>query len=260
MSIVINNSRLPPLQQDLIGNARNYYPDKTRGFVFGRAPAVQNARVDLWEGPTTTYVFPVAPIQMAVVSTSASDTLAGVGLQKVLIHYLDTNYAPQVETVSLNGVTPVNTVATNILRVNAMHAAQVGTTGNAVGAISLTSVGGATTYGYISAGMNTGRQAIYTVPAGVNGYITHWQASSGSSGNHFCQMSLRATTHDGILYPGIFLVQDEQGSQNGGDHFTLPIPILIPAKTDVKISAISDNVAANVIALGSIMGWFESAT
>lgn len=254
----MGNFNQPFLQQDLIGNVNYPQPGRLRGFVFGRAPVVNNTRVDLWEGPTGTYVFPTVAQRMAVVSTSASDTLAGTGTQKLMIHYLDSSYAAKTEIVTLNGLTPVNTVATNILRINGVHATQVGTGLGAAGNISVTNTGGTVTYGYISAGMNTARQAIYTVPAGVTGYISHWQASSGSSGNHFCQISLRATTHDGILYPGTFLLQDEQGSQNGGDHFTLPIPIPIPAQTDVKISAVSDNVAANVIALGSIMGWFET--
>lgn len=248
---------LPALQQDLIGSGRNYYPNKVRGFVFGRAPVVNSARVDLWEGPTTTYVFPLAAQQMSLVSSSASDTLAGTGMQKIFIHYLDNTYTTQFEIVTLNGTTPVNTVATNILRINALHATQVGSNGVAVGNISLTSVGGATTYGWVSAGTNNSRQAIYTVPAGVTGYISHWQASSGSSGNHFCQISLRATTHESVLYPGVFLLQDEQGSQNGGQVINFPTPIPIPATTDVKLSAISDAVNANVAALGAIMGWFD---
>lgn len=257
MSIVINNSQLPILQQDLIGSVRGYYPDRQRGFVFGRAPVVNNVRVDMWEGPTTTYVFPTAAQQMRVVSTSANDAGAGTGIQKVHIHYLDTTYAVQNEQVTLNGVTPVNTVATNILRINGFHSIQNGSGGGAAGNISLTNTAGTVTYGYISAGANTARQAIYTVPAGVTGYISHWQASSGSTGAHFCQVSLRATTHDGALWPTTFLLQDEQGSQNGGASFTFPIPIPIPATADVKISAISDASNANVVALGAIMGWFE---
>lgn len=246
---------LPILQQDLIGNTNNYYPSKTRGFVFGRAPDVDNVRVDLWEGPTTTYVFPTSAVQMAVVSSSANDAAAGTGMRQVMIHYLDNAYAVQTETVTLNGTTPVNTVATNILRINGIHAVAVGAGGTSAGNISITN--GGVTYGYISAGSNTARQAVYTVPAGKTGYISHWQASSGSTGAHFCQIILQATTHDGVLWPGVFLLQDEQGTQNGGISVTFPTPIPIPAQTDVKISAISDGGTANVIALGAIMGWFE---
>ena len=121
----------PIFQQDLIGNAHNYYPDKTRGFVFGKKTGVNNALIDLWEGPT---------------------------------------------------------------------------------------------------------------------------------GNHFCQTTLRATCHDGILWPGVFLIQDEQGTQNNCQVIGMPIPIPIPPRADVKISAISDASNANVTALGAIMGWFEKIT
>lgn len=263
MGIVSPYPEVPLLQQDLIGNARNYYTTKSRGFTFGRCPDVDNVLVDLWEGglsaygPSNTYVFPAAAQQMTVVSTSANDTLAGTGMQKLMIHYLDNSYAAKTEIVSLNGIAPVNTVATNILRINGVHATQVGTGGISAGNIAITNTAQTITYALISAGRNTARQAIYTVPAGVTGYIDHWQASSGSSGNHFCQITLRATTHDNVLYPGVFLIQDEVGTENNGQPIEFPIPIPIPATADVKLSAISDSAAANVIALGAIMGWFE---
>jgi len=254
---------VPLLQQDIIGNSHHYYPNKTRGFVFGRAPDVDNVRVDLWEGslsaygPSTTYVFPTVAQQMTIVSASANDTLAGTGVQKIMIHYLDNNYAVQTETVSMNGTTPVNTAATNILRINGVHSIQAGTLGRADGNIALTNTAQTITYAFVLAGNNTARQAVYTVPAGVTGYINHWQASSGSTGSHFCQTILQATTHDGVIWPGVFMVQDETGTQNNGVVMTFPIPIPIPATADVKISAISDSGAANVIAMGAVMGWFE---
>ena len=136
-----------------------------------------------------------------------------------------------------------------------MHAIAVGSGLVSAGAISLTTNG--TTYGYIYANDNTARQAISTVPDGVWGYIDHWQASSGSSGNHFCQTILAATTHDGVIFPGVFLLQDEQGTQNNGTVIQFPIPIPIPPKTDVRITALGDGNASNITALGAIMGWFE---
>ena len=248
-------SPVPFFQQDLIGNARNYYPDRSRGFTFGKKTGLGNVLSDLWGGPTELYVFPAAPVQMSVVSTSANDTANGTGMRAVRIHYLDHNYQPQITDVTLNGLTPVLTTPTDILRVNGMHAIAVGSNIVSVGAISLTANG--TTYGYIYAGDNTARQAIFTVPDGVWGYIDHWQASSGSSGNHFCQTILAATTHDGILFPGVPLLQDEQGTQNGGNIIPFPIPIPIPPKTDVRIAALADQTNAGVTALGAIMGWFE---
>lgn len=248
---------VPFLQQDLIGSAKNYYPTHARGFVFGKRLNLNNVLSDLWGGPTAIYVFPTGPMQMQVVSSSANDAAAGTGLRAVRIHYLDHNYQPQITDVTLNGLTPVLTTPVDIARINGMHAIAVGSNIVSVGNISLTAVGGAVTYGFISAGDNTSRQAIYTVPDGMWGYINHWQASSGSANNHFCQTIISATTHDGVLFPGVFLLQDESGTQNGGVSIDFPTPIPIPPRSDVRMAALGDASNAGITALGAIMGWFE---
>lgn len=250
---------VPLLQQDLISSAKLYYPNKDWDFSIGRNNSVNNVRIDLWEGPTGTYVFPTTGIQMQVVSSSANDTLAGTGAQKVHIHYLDSNYNYNVETINMNGLAVVNTVATNIFRINGFHVVQVGTVnGSSAGNISIQSVGGAVTYGYISAGYNTARQAIYTIPAGKTGYISHWQCGSGtSSGQHFTQVEIRATCHKGIRWPGVFLAVDVASTLNSNNEISFGTPIPIPEKTDVKMSAISDSAAANAVTIGAIMGWVE---
>jgi hypothetical protein len=97
------------------------------------------------------------------------------------------------------------------------------------------------------------------VPAAKYGYISHWQTSSGTtSGTHFTQVQLRATTHAGVILPGLFLMQDEAGTLNNGYSITLPIPIRIPPMTDVKMTAVSDAANANAVVMGTIMGWFEN--
>jgi len=245
---------LPLLQQDLIGIS---YPTKQRGHIFGRAFNVNNSRVDLWEGPTPTYVFPAAPQQMLVSSTSANDSATGTGARRVRIQYLDSNYTQQYEAIILNGTTPVPTVATNILRINMMFVTSAGSNEAAVGAVSLTGMSGTTTYGYISAGFNTARQAVYTVPRSKTGYVTHWQSGSGSTASHFCQVDLRATSKEGILTPGVFLVQDSMPSQNSGNIVSFPIPIPIPETADVKLSAVCDTVNAAAVVVGGVTGWIE---
>lgn len=249
----------PALQQDMINNVNSPQANRSFGYVFGRNSLVQNVLCDLWDGPTCTHVFPATAQQMTIVSASAADTLAGTGVQKMVIHYLDANYLERSEIVNMNGVAPVNTVATNILRINAMHAYQQGSGGTAAGAISLKNLAGTVTYSYMSAGVSTARQAIYTVPAAKYGYISHWQASSGSaSGSHFTTVRLRAASHEGVLLPGVFLVVDEIGTLNNGYIVTLPIPIRVPPTTDVKMSAVSDAANANAQVMGTIMGWFET--
>lgn len=243
----------------LIDNLNNSQPTRSLGWTFGRNTLVQNVRCDLWEGPTCTYVFPASPIQMQVVSTSANDAAAGTGVRTVYIHYLDTNYNEQTEIVTLNGLTPVNTVATNILRINSFHAGSVGSGAAAAGTITLKNTAATVTYAQISAGYNTCRQAIYTVPAGKYGYISHWQAASGTTtGVHYTQVSVVATSHAGVLLPGVFLVVDETGVMNGPSEINLPIPIRIAPMSDVKMTAISDAANANAVVNGAIMGWLET--
>lgn len=248
---------VPVFQQELVGNANQYYPDKLRLFSFGKKKLLGDVLSDLWQGPTALYSFPPTTMQMKVVSTSAGDTAAGIGIRQVHIDYLDANYKLKTTSVTLNGLTPVLTVPTDILRINAFHSMSTGSNVVGVGDVTLTAAGNGTVYSLIAAGDNTARQAIYTIPDGMWGYISHWQASSGSTGNHFCQTILAATTHNMEYYPGTFLLQDEHGTQNGGVSITFPIPLPMPPKTDIRLAAIGDAVNANITALGAIMGWLE---
>lgn len=249
----------PTLKQDLINNINSGQTNRTFGYMFGRNAAVQNVKCDLWEGPTCTYVFPTVAQQMAVSSSNAADTSAGTGCQQVEIHYLNNLYASVVIQVTMNGVTPVNTTPTNILRVNSFHCIAVGSGGVPAGNISLKDIGATVTYSYMSAGGNYARQAIFTVPAANYGYISHWQASMGAaSGSHFTQIEITATQHDGNYAAGVFLPVDTVGLLNNAIAITLPIPIRIPPTTDVKMNAISDAGAANAVVTGAVMGWFEA--
>jgi hypothetical protein len=227
--------------------------------IFGKAPDVDNTYVDAWEGPTTTYVFPAAAQQMHVVSTSASDTASGIGTRTVKIHYLDANYAEHVETVTLNGTTPVNTVATNILRVQKMHSFSTGSNGYPVGDIALKNTAGTVTYSQMKANRNTAQQCIWTVPAGKTLYLSQWFAASGAaSSNHFTQVILRATAWDGYsVTGGGFVTVDPISVQDASVVQPFNIPVKIPAQSDIKVSAISDAGAANVVVTASISGWYE---
>lgn len=59
---------------------------------------------------------------ISIKSDNAADTLTtGVGAWKVMIHYVDEDGGLATETLSLNGTTAVNSVATNIKYVNRTH-------------------------------------------------------------------------------------------------------------------------------------------
>jgi len=97
--------QLPFSQEDLIGNAHQYYADKQTFFILGRNLVVNNTSADLWEGPTTTYLPPASAIQMMVKSTSANDTIAGTGIRSVHLIYLDNSYNVQSLDLDMNGTT-----------------------------------------------------------------------------------------------------------------------------------------------------------
>jgi len=246
----------PYLQLEAI--ATGIYPGKTPFAIDGRTTGVNSTRVDVIEFGTT-YVSPASPIQMQVVSTSANDAALGSGIRSVTIHYLDTNYNAQTTVVTLNGVTPVLTTPTNILRVNGMHAnTTAGFSASAAGNISLQAVGGATTYSYISAGYKTSRSSVFTIPAGKTGYIYAFGISTGAvTGAHFTNVTLMATSHDGVAFANVPLLQQELSSVNSSISVPFPIPIKVPATMDIRVNAVSDASNANVTVTCYFDGWYE---
>lgn len=258
MGIFQDRASIPILQTDLIGSPNQYYPARVRGDMpCKRTATVQNVRVDLWDGPTGSYIPPATPIQMQVVSTSASDGVGGTGALTVHIHYLDTNYNTRSMLMTMNGTTPVLTVPTNILRVNNFHVNSVGSSGAAVGTISLQAVGGAVTYGVISATHNRARMPMFTVPAGMVGYIKSWQVSSASAAAAIVEADLRATCHEGLLLPGVFIMQDQAVGQYIIENVQYDPPIVIPAMADVKVTAISAGATDNSTVASNVVGWYE---
>lgn len=242
-----------------IDSGKDWYFDKSFRFVFWKRTLVENTMVDLWEWPTPTYVFPTWPIQMRILSTSASDSSAGEGARVIRVDWLDNDYWYHVDEITLNGTTPVNFPFTNMFRINYMHVKTLGTSSWAIGDISIKHPTLDITYGIIKATFNTARQAIGTIPAWVNWMIKHWQASSGSvTGKHFTQMTLKSDSIQWVKYPWVFLVIDETWTSDNGQEITFPIPVRIPEKTDIKMSAIADSQNAWVTCLGAIMGWFEA--
>jgi hypothetical protein len=246
----------PDLQQTLISNANGYYPDKSRFTVFGRCSDVDNTLRTVWDGPTPQYARPATPQQLRLVSTSAQDSATGTGCRTLVIEYLDHLYIERSEIVTLNGLTPVNTVATNILRINYIRVQTLGVAASqTVGNVSITNLAGDVTYGFMSAGGNSARQGVYTVPAGKNAYISRFDVSSGSTGTHYTRFVLSSTSYDSVSV--LIIAETVIHYVNGSIVFQSPV--LIPEKSDIRVLAASDSASANVIAAASFSGWIETA-
>ena len=72
-----------------------------------------------------------------IVSTSTEDSAAGTGIQKVMIVYFTSTWEYKQEIVELNGITPVDTVDTDIYRIQHFSAIKTGSNDFAVGTITL---------------------------------------------------------------------------------------------------------------------------
>jgi len=145
------------------------------GLVTSRATGyVQTSAVASVPVMATTYNPQGTNAQRSVVSSSAADSAAGTGAQQVLFTYLDAAFAVHQELVTLNGVTPVNTVGVNWAYLESIQVVQVGSGKTNAGTISVyTAVaGGGTVWGSVAVdGSNQSNWCHHYVPAGVTCYV-----------------------------------------------------------------------------------------
>lgn len=236
-------------------------PDHTlfRGFGYRTGLTTAAAGNDCWTGTATTIAYPNQSVgeQMVVVSTSVNDVaVTGSGIRTISIHYIDAAGNEQEEIVSLNGTTPVNTVATNIRFVNYAHAHSVGSFGAyAAGTITIYKVATPTTvYTQIDAGMNMTLNSARMIPTGFYFMIDYITVSGVSSKP--LSVRLRATCDDeGTLTEGIFLYNEVFSLQDSAITMSLTVPRRIPALAIVKGTVYSSQAGGE--ATLSYGGWLE---
>lgn len=239
MSHSFTNEQLKSLARDFVNNEHFHVVTSFKQSV---STAVLD---DISLIPNTTVIPYPNGIQLSVSSSDANDTALGIGVRQIDIHYLDANYLEQSEFVTLNGTTPVNTVATNITRILDFHTQLVGSSGVAIGNMSLTNLAGTVTYDYLQAGGNQSLTAHFTIADNKIGYITGWQASSTKQA---VSIRLRATRskYELNLLPGIFMFQDVLNLNNTTSGF-IPFdpPLKCLSRTDIKLSAIGTGAAGS---------------
>lgn len=122
----------------------------------------------------TTYTPPGSNAQRSIRSSSANDTSAGTGARTVKITYYDATCAgPFEETVTLNGLTWVNTTNVDIALIEKMEVTTAGSGGGNAGTITLNTgtAGGGSAIGTIAVSDNITYWAHHYVPAGKTCYI-----------------------------------------------------------------------------------------
>lgn len=182
--------------------------------------------------------FPPVPQQLQIVSSSASDTAAGTGAQQVIIDYLTdpaspTKFTRFTETVTMNGVTPVLTAATNISRIERVRVSRTGSGSVAAGNISIQSVGGATTFELITSGENITRTAVHFVPNGFMCIITDLLFGSNTEGG--VRFALTTVELD-AAGDAVRIGQEEITIAAGGSTIPLRTPIFLKNDQNKRIS------------------------
>lgn len=194
--------------------------------------------------------------QMTLVSTNANDTSAGTGARTVKVHYIAADGTYSHETVTMNGTTPVNTVATDIRFVQQITVETLGTFGgSAAGIITIYRTGTATRiYANILAGNNQSLNSHRMIPAGVNFWLKGMTVSATSSK----PVSIRLTAtcdHAGIYSEGVFKFTEIVECQDTALAIKFDVVRKIPPLAIIKGKVIS--IQAGGSASIGYSGWVE---
>lgn len=155
--------------------ALGYVPDSYYVDKFGRNADVDAATApeDIWEGGGLYTGQPVGVAEtVSVVSSSTADTAAGTGLRTLYLGGLDADYGFQVDTVTLNGTTPVVTTKT-WSRIGRVYGLPAGSGGSNAGTITVRhSITASNVFAAIQPGYSQTEIAAATIPAGYVGLLT----------------------------------------------------------------------------------------
>lgn len=146
-------------------------------YKFGFNTGINTVEETVWDAGGI-YSYASTASAANIVSTSASDAMAGTGAQKVRIEGLDAEWKFQSVEVDLNGLGVVSTseVWRRIFRA---YVTQAGALEVNAGDIIIDTDG--VTRAQISIDQGQTLMAVYTVPAGLTGYVVNWSVGSGAS-------------------------------------------------------------------------------
>lgn len=222
-------------------------PGAIKGTRVGRNTAIPSSlNIILSNSASVTNPIPIpaVPQQMQVVSSSANDTVAGIGIQQVAIEYVTIPPFSIKKTsyINMNGVAPVNTLATDIYRIDRFRANRVGAGLFAQGDILLQSVGGANTFEKIDIRDNVFRNAIHFVPKGFRSILTDLILGCVTAGG--VQFGLTVfeefvdTTNPNIFNP--VLISQKEFEISGG-------AISVPLQQPITVSNTTGNTLGFVV-------------
>lgn len=233
------------------GNVRGAYPVAT----YGRVTTAGAATKTLVRSQDGTVLSVPGGVQMSIVSTSANDTAAGTGARTIVMVYLNGDLDTSVEVITLNGTTPVNTVATDIRWVQNIYVATAGTGAAAAGVISISA--GAVVHSRIAVGDRTSTNSFFRVPRGKRFYVDAlYGGSSSGTAAASSIMEMVSTEIDGLNQQetGLFYVVAGIALQDNSTTLSLPMPFPVG---EGHIVGFVTTVDKGATIAGGLIGWVE---
>lgn len=210
---------------------------------FGHNSAVGTTQEEIWNvGGVEAYLSSAET--MNIVSTDINDDgdPASTGAHTLTISGLDNDWMYVEETVTLNGTTNVLTTQ-SFLRVFRMVVTAAGTTGSNEGVITATASTAASVHAQINASDNQTLKINFAIPADKYGLITYAELGAGKADDAEIRFKVRP-------FGSVFQTKRLLNLYQSTSSFNNFIPLLIPSKADVTITALSAaggvNVSANI--------------
>lgn len=208
--------------------------------IKGRNPSVAatGTWVDIWEGGAAIIPEP-SPLgeTINIISTSASDSISGTGVQKVRVEYLNTLNELTYVDVALNGLTAVQAVGiTNMTDVINFYSIQNGTNHESGGNIKIFKLGSPTTvYNIIPTGNSSSQSTLRHLLPASTFYLTSYVVSSNTKG---ADVSLKITCNsDNEVFENVYLIQIPLVVTDAPISIPLIPAIIVPGTAKMKVSA-----------------------
>lgn len=235
-----------PLSWDELRIAAGDYTEIGFKFKFGFSAATGTTEGTVW-GESDLYSYPASAEAMTISSSSADDTAAGTGARAVSIEALDTDYAEQDISATLNGQTGVS-IGT-LLRANRIVVNTAGSGGvNAgtlyIGSGTVTSGVPANIYATVEPGRNQTLMCLWTVPAGKTAFLRRVFTSTGGNANTIVTTRLVMRPENEVFQTKDIALMTRAAPVE----YPHSIPVPIAAKTDIEMRAAASTGTVDVSA------------
>lgn len=181
------------------------------------------------------------------------------GAHAVKFEYLTTGFVEKSEIVILDGNAPVNTINTDLYRINSFR---IIAGYKCVGNLSLRVSGGATTYSYITAGFTRARNNMYTVPTGKTLYVTQWSVGWATPNDtkvqvarFFTKTNMEPTTR--FITGALFYPYTEIVVANAEAVIHFDVPTKVPSGVDILVNGLAATGGSGP-AVSVLRGWLET--